>query len=226
MEPVKSAAPPGAILQVKVRLLGVSPMVWRRVLVAESTSLRALHGVVQVAMGWEGIHLFEFAVRGVRYAGPDLSGLSTDVPLSDFRFRRNAKFRYAYDMSCWWEHELRVEERLRTASGKRYPRCIGGAGACPPEDCGGPDAYHARRDEAMGLDAMDDLALVANAVERVLVAKDCSCVDDDDTRWRLERAVERLGSHARFLETTFSRGVVNRGLRAGDHRRLMHRQMC
>ena len=70
------------------------------VLVAESVSLRELHGVVQLAMGWEGIHLFEFAVRGVRYAGPDLSGASTDVALLDLRFRRNARFRYVYDMFC------------------------------------------------------------------------------------------------------------------------------
>ena len=120
MESVKSAVPPRAILQLKVRLLGISPMIWRRVLVPESMSLRELHGVVQVAMGWEGIHLFEFAVRGVRYAGPDLCGASTDVALSHLRFRRNAKFRYAYDMFCEWEHEIRVEERLSADAGKRY----------------------------------------------------------------------------------------------------------
>ena len=130
MESVKSAAQPGAVLQLKVRLLGISPMVWRRVLVPESVSLRGLHGVVQLAMGWEGIHLFEFAVRGVRYVGPDLCGASTDVPLAEFRFRRNARFRYVYDMFCEWGHELRVEERLPADAGKRYPRCIGGAGAC------------------------------------------------------------------------------------------------
>ena len=62
MESVKSAALPGAILQIKIRLLGISPMIWRRVLVPESMSLRELHGVVQLAMGWEGIHLFEFSV--------------------------------------------------------------------------------------------------------------------------------------------------------------------
>ena len=107
-----------------------------------------------------------------------------------------------------------------------YPRCIGGASACPPVDCGGPDAYHTRRDEATGLDAMNDLALVADAVERVLIHKDSSCLDEDGTRWRLERAVERLGDHARFLETAFLRGAVNRGFRAGDHRRLMHQQIC
>ena len=222
---MKSAAAPGSVLQLKVRLLEISPMIWRRVLVPESVSLRELHGVVQLAMGWEGTHLFEFTVHGVRYAGPGLSGASIDVPLSDFRFRRNARFRYVYDTDCEWEHEIRVEERLAAAPYKRYPRCVGGAGACPPEDCGGPDAYHAHREEATGLGAMNDLAVVADTVERVLVDKDSSCLDDDDTRWRLEVAVERLDSHARILETTFSRGAVNRGFRAGDHRRLMHRQM-
>ena len=200
-------------------------MIWRRVLVPESVSLRELHGVLQLAMGWEGIHLFEFAVHGVRYAGPGLSGPSTDVVLSDFRFRRNAMFRYAYDMFCGWEHEIRVGQRPAAVPGKRYPQCVGGAGTCPPEDCGGPDTYHARREEATGLDAMNDLAVVAETVERILIDKDSSCLDDDDTRWRLEVAVERLDSHARFLETTFLRGAVNRGFRAGDHRRFMHQQM-
>ena len=40
-------------------------MIWRRVLVPETMSLHELHGVLQVAMGWEAIHLFQFSVRGV-----------------------------------------------------------------------------------------------------------------------------------------------------------------
>ena len=64
MESVKSAALPGAIVRLNVRLLGISPMIWLRVLVPDSMTLRELHGVVQLAMGWEGIHLFEFVVRG------------------------------------------------------------------------------------------------------------------------------------------------------------------
>ena len=224
MEAVSSAANPGPILQLKVRLLGISPMVWRRILVPESASLRELHGIVQVAMGWTGIHLFEFTIRGVRYTGPSLCGAPVDLPLSNFQFRRNARFRYVYDMICTWEHELRVEERLPAASGKRYPVCIGGAGACPPEDCGGPDGYHARRDEAMGVDAMDDLVLLADFVERVVSRNDCSWADDDETRCRVEMAAERSASRARFLEEGFSRGAVNRCLRSGDHRRLMYQQ--
>jgi hypothetical protein len=31
-------------------------------------TLRELHGVIQVAMGWEGIHLYDFHLRAERYA--------------------------------------------------------------------------------------------------------------------------------------------------------------
>ena len=47
-----SAADANAIVEVKVWLLGISPMVWRRVLVPSGCTLRELHGVFQVAMGW------------------------------------------------------------------------------------------------------------------------------------------------------------------------------
>ena len=40
------------IVQLKVRLLGLSPMIWRRVLVTESVTLQELHGILQVGMGW------------------------------------------------------------------------------------------------------------------------------------------------------------------------------
>ena len=51
------------MVQIKVWLLGISPMVWRRVLVPSACTLRELHGVLQVAMGWEGIHLYQFRLR-------------------------------------------------------------------------------------------------------------------------------------------------------------------
>jgi hypothetical protein len=41
------------ILQIKVWLTGISPMVWRRALVPASFTLHELHGVIQIAMGWE-----------------------------------------------------------------------------------------------------------------------------------------------------------------------------
>ena len=107
-------------------------MIWRRFLVPESISLHDLHGVLQVAMGWSGIHLFQFNIRGIMHAGPYLHGPSgVDVPLSDFRLRQTGKFRYVYDMNCWWDHELRIEDRVPAIRGKSYPSCIGGAGSKP-----------------------------------------------------------------------------------------------
>ena len=58
-----SATAAEAGLQIKVWLIGISPMVWRRVLVPAAFTLRELHGVIQVAMGWEGIHLFQFCLQ-------------------------------------------------------------------------------------------------------------------------------------------------------------------
>ena len=57
------SSPAGAILQLKIRLLDVSPMIWRRMLVPAAFTLRELHGVIQVAMGWESLHLYLFQIR-------------------------------------------------------------------------------------------------------------------------------------------------------------------
>jgi hypothetical protein len=112
MPPAKALASSSeSILQIKVRLLGISPMIWRRVLVPDTYTLRELHGVIQVAIGWEGIHLFEFKIRAVGYASPELCGESPEIPLKHFRFRKNAKFTYLYDMGDGWEHEIRIEDR-------------------------------------------------------------------------------------------------------------------
>ena len=57
----------GPVLQLKIRLLEISPMIWRRVLVPASYTLEELHGVIQVAMGWESLHLYQFWIRAVHY---------------------------------------------------------------------------------------------------------------------------------------------------------------
>jgi len=101
-EPADAERPSaGPALQLKVRLLRGSPMVRRR--------LRELHGVVQVAMGWEGIHLFQFRLRAARYGSSELSAASPDVSLASFRLRSGSRFAYEYDLNAPWRHEVRVE---------------------------------------------------------------------------------------------------------------------
>ena len=136
-----------AVLQVRFWLVGISPMVWRRVLVPTSLTLRELHGVIQVAMGWDGIHLYVFRLRAARYGSRELSASSPDVTLAALRFRKGARFMYEYDLNVPWRHEVRLEGRLEREARKTYPVCTGGDGACPPEDCGGPESFMDHRDD-------------------------------------------------------------------------------
>ena len=69
-------------------------MVWRRVLVPNTCTLRELHGVIQVAMGWEGIHLYQFCLRAARYGSWKLSASSPEVTLAALRLRKGARFTY------------------------------------------------------------------------------------------------------------------------------------
>jgi len=54
------------IIQHKTCFLGISPMIWRRILEPSTTTLRELHRIIQVAMGWERIHLFQFNIHAIR----------------------------------------------------------------------------------------------------------------------------------------------------------------
>ena len=101
-----------AIVQIKIWLLGMSPMVWRRVQMSRSTTLREMHGVIQIAMGWEGIHLYQFSLRATRYGSSELSASSPEVTLAALRLRQGARFLYEYDLNIPWRHEVRIEEHL------------------------------------------------------------------------------------------------------------------
>ena len=95
----------GEIIQLKVRLLGISPMIWRRVMVPTTMTLHELHGVLQVAMGWESIHLYAFDIYAVQYGSFEMMMGSPRVSLAQFSFRKNDKFSYTYDMGDGWEEE-------------------------------------------------------------------------------------------------------------------------
>jgi Plasmid pRiA4b ORF-3-like protein len=213
-----------AIMQVKVWLLGISPMVWRRVLLPASCSLRELHGVIQVAMGWEGTHLYQFHLRAARYGSWELSAFSPEVTLAALRFRKGARFLYAYDLNTPWRHEVRIEDQLEAEPGKTYPTCTDGSGACPPEDCGGPVAFMDRRDDLLSFESLDDLSTMAEIVGQVALDRRADVLDDDETRWRLEQAIERSQARERARGRPFVRRMVNARLGHGEHRTLMHQQ--
>jgi len=87
-------------------------MVWRRVLMPANCTLRELHGVFQIVMGWEGTHLFQFCLRAARYGSWELSASSPDVTLESLRLRTGARFIYEYDLNIPWCHEEGEHEEV------------------------------------------------------------------------------------------------------------------
>lgn len=222
--PTPSASGGDVIAQIKVWLHGISPMVWRRVLVPGNVTLRELHGVLQVAMGWESIHLYQFCLRAACYGSWELSAASPDVMLTALRLRKGARFLYEYDLNIPWRHDVRIEDWLEPEAGKAYPVCSAGGGPCPPEDCGGPAHFQRRRDDIMSLDALDDLDTMAEIIDQVVLERRADVLDDEETRSRLERAVERCRTREQARGEPFARRAVNERLRRGDHLDLMHQQ--
>jgi hypothetical protein len=109
-----------------------------------------LHQALQVAFGWDDVHLNRFEIRGREYAvyrdGGGMIGIdATKVRLCDLKLRRLERFLYEYDFGDSWIHDLRLEATLPIDPRKTYPICVAGKGSTPPEDCGGPSAFMANR---------------------------------------------------------------------------------
>ena len=61
--------------------------------------------------------------------------------INDYLTKENMKFLYVYDLGDTWEHTLVIEKILEKDDSKKYPICLDGERACPPEDCGGIGGY-------------------------------------------------------------------------------------
>ena len=132
------------VFQIKVTLMGIIPLIWRRIQTKDCT-LVELHDLLQVTMGWEFEHLYRFIIGSVKYADLEMASqddaqdacdtnLSAILPAQN----RRPRFDYEYDFGDQWMHQLVVEERFPPEQGVKYPICVAGRRACPPEDCGGP----------------------------------------------------------------------------------------
>ena len=139
------------IYQLKITLLGIRPPIWRRIQVEDCT-LDLLHEHIQTAMGWSNSHLHHFSFGEQLVGDPELmqenfeelgyedstaTKLSDVVPPGAKKFR----FRYEYDFGDSWDHEVLFEKTLPADPTTKYPVCIDGKRACPPDDVGGVWGY-------------------------------------------------------------------------------------
>ena len=141
-----------ALYQFKINLKDSTPPIWRRIQVADCT-LDKFHEHIQTAMGWTNSHLHHFRVGEQLYGDPMLmeedmeamhykdstrTKISKIVPVNG----KPSKFQYEYDFGDGWEHEILFEGCPSPEKGKKYPLCVEGARACPPEDVGGIDGFY------------------------------------------------------------------------------------
>ena len=143
----KAAEENSAVYRFKIVLQETDPLIWRRIETKDVT-LDKLHELIQTAMGWMNSHLHQFKIANVQYTHPrflidDFDGFEaldySGMRISDLVSQHGSKMRmgYQYDFGDNWQHDVVLEKVMEPEPGVRYPRCIAGERACPPEDIGG-----------------------------------------------------------------------------------------
>ena len=175
-------------------------------------------------MGWEGIHLFTFNLRGRHYGSVELGVGSPKISLEELQLRKGQRFGYEYDLNIPWVHEIRFEGRLPAKSGRTYPCCQAGAAACPPEDCRGPVEFLARRGSRLSDGGIDDLGSLAEFLDEVVLKERRELLEDGALLDEMRTTLARLDARRAWEGKPFERKAVNTRLAKGEHLALMHQQ--
>lgn len=147
----KTRSAPVKTLQLKVTLRQIQPPIWRRLALGSDLTLDDLHDLIQKTMGWDNDHMHAFYIGGVEYAHYETARqcgvlCDEDVFLHQVIKRRGQRFTYEYDFGDRWMHDILVENTEPCPGEPPQPRCLEGARACPPENCGGVYGYQAMID--------------------------------------------------------------------------------
>ena len=133
------------IARLRITVDDVAPPVVRVVEVPLAMRLDDLHFVLQIAVGWQNCHPFEFRARdkawGLIDRDAETNPLAAETAtLADLR-ALGATFKYGYVFGEDWQHTATIEAVAPAQPGVVYPRLIDAQGRCPPADSGGAAGY-------------------------------------------------------------------------------------
>ena len=133
------------IARLRVEIEEVAPAVVRRLEVPLDIRLDQLNVVLQVAIGWQNCHPFEFrngeTVYGLVSSQNEVNPLPAEkATLADLA-KLGDTFDYDYVFGDDWQHTLTIEGIAAGEPGVTYPRLVAAEGRCPPADIGGPEGY-------------------------------------------------------------------------------------
>jgi hypothetical protein len=131
----------------RIEVEDIEPLIWREFYVPATISLAEFHDVIQKVMGWDNDHLYAFTIAGEHYYDPQAETVFTSqvvdqITLAELAIRKGQGLRYKYDFGDDWSHRLKVlSSNFQPPDPARRTGCLGGARACPAEDCGGTWGY-------------------------------------------------------------------------------------
>ena len=157
--------------QVRFWIVGVQPIVWRRLLLRPENTLADLHHAIQITCNWSDDFLHQFNIHGKtigvpRIHGPSYSRPAGKVTLADLNLHEKERFVYEYNFFDHWQLEIRLEKKCDLDTKHHYPFCIAGKRAAPPESCGGPDHFNQLRDQFSPFYIMDQVLTWYQLYER------------------------------------------------------------
>src|SRR5580693_3797058 len=133
------------IARLSVEIDDVEPRVVRVVDVPADIRLDDLHFVLQIVIGWQNGHPFEFRIGDKLWGQPDRDAEFSPTPaeqatLADI-LAQGDTFQYDYVFGEDWQHTVTLLSRSLAQPDMRYPNLISAEGRCPPADIGGPVGY-------------------------------------------------------------------------------------
>jgi len=133
------------IARLRVAVDEVAPAVVRRVEVPLAMRLDDLHFVLQIAIGWQNCHPFEFRFGDRAWGLVDRDAESNPLPAEGATLAEvhalGRSFKYGYVFGEDWQHTVEIEAVAPAEPGVVYPRLVEAHGRCPPADIGGAAGY-------------------------------------------------------------------------------------
>lgn len=148
------------VYELDLWLVDSEPLIWRSLVVPANFTLEMLHVVIQIAMGWQEMHLHRFESKSHRRFEPRTQAGGVDaiwatmfddgqraedesgIELHSLFAELKERLAYLYDFGDGWLHGIKLIGTHADASAfEHLPMCLAGRRAAPPEDSGGIGGY-------------------------------------------------------------------------------------
>lgn len=144
-------------LYIRIRLNNAPVLIWRELFVPSNLSLELLALILMKAMGWQNVHPHQFRQGDTLFKNTNDLRKAQRIPtlgkrpamfdtnkiaVGNLLKEKGDRMKFEYDFGDSWEHEVWVKG-IREYEEDEEPEAVlvKGAGACPPDDCGGVWGY-------------------------------------------------------------------------------------